>query len=441
MHNKGRFPNVMFGGRLRPESAALAIMVLLLFLIFVFLFLTLTAQPAQGQSYRVIYNFTGGAGGNAPGGLIMDAAGNLYGTTSNGGNPVCDSGCGIVFKLIHAGSGWVLSPLHTFTGAPDGAFPGDVIFGPDGSLYGATGEGGIDSRGTVFSLSPPATACKTTLCSWTETVLHRFTFSDGGGPTGRIVFDRVGNLYGTTMFGGDVGWGTVYELTPSHGDWTESVLYSFTGGNDGSEPFSGVIFDQADNLYGTTGSGGEQHCCCGGCGVVFQLTPSASGWTEKVLYSFQEGSDGADPAGGLIFDPSGNLYGSTIAAGDGGGGTVFMLSPSIGNWTFTTLYSFIGYNPGPFDSLTMDAAGNLYGTTAGDGAYGNGNVFKLTRSGSGWMYTSLYDFTGGSDGGRPVATVILAPNGNLYGTTQAGGRESCIDLNYPGCGVIFEITP
>ena len=236
-----------------------------------------------------------------------------------------------------------------------------------------------------------------------------------------------------------MGWGTVFKLTPSNGGWAESVLYSFTGGSDGASPYSDVILDQAGNLYGTTWQGGVSGCAFGtGCGTVYQLTPSGSGWKENTLYSFQSATDGGNPPAGLIFDPSGNLYGATWTDGPGGGGTVFELSPADGSWTFTSLYALNGTG-GPAGSLVMDGAGSLYGTTDSDGAHGVGSVFKLTPSNGGWIYTSLYDFTGGSDGYFPLCRVVFDTSGNLYGTTYAGGNNN--DCGGYGCGVVWEITP
>jgi uncharacterized repeat protein (TIGR03803 family) len=259
-------------------------------------------------------------------------------------------------------------------------------------------------------------------------VLYRFAGgSDGAYPIGQLVFDPSGDIYGTTFdylqFG---SLGTVFELTPSGGGWTKSNVHRFDG-SDGQYPTAGLIFDQSGNLYGTTYYGGTH-----GYGAVYQLTPSGSGWTENLLYSFQNGNDGADVAAGLTFDNSGNLYGATSAGGSGGGGTVFELTSSGGHWTPNVIYSFAG-SGGPASSLVMDTAGNLYGTTVQDGAYRAGNVFKLTSSGGGWTYTDLYDFTGGSDGANPFGGVTLDANGNLYGTTESGGAN--------GAGVIWEITP
>jgi len=402
---------------------------------------------AQAQTYNVLYNFTGGADGAKPkAGVTLDQAGNLYGTTSAGGHTGgrCMTeelqGCGTVFKLRHTNSGWIFSPLYTFSGSDsDGAAPfARVIFGPDGSLYGTTAYGGPPSYdcdrsgcGTVFNLRPPQTVCKTALCPWAETVFYYFRYdqSTGGLPWfGDLIFDRLGNIFGTTKTSSQQGWGYVFELAPSNGSWTIDFLYQFPySGAEGELLYAGVIFDGSGNLYGTAFQAGPSNA-----GAVYELTPSGSGWAEQAIYAFQDGSGGGNPAGGLIFDQSGNLYGTTITGGAGGGGTVYELSPSNGGWTLSTLYSFSG-TTGSYASLTMDPSGNLYGTTFGDGAYGYGNVFKLTPSNGSWTYTSLYGFTDGSDGGQPYGQVTLDASGNLYGTASAGGTH--------GHGVVWEITP
>jgi uncharacterized repeat protein (TIGR03803 family) len=282
-------------------------------------------------------------------------------------------------------------------------------------------------------VKPPA-ACNAALCYGTETVLYRFSGgSDGAGPSaegGYPIFDQAGNLYSVTLLGGAYGAGTVFELVQFQGGWTESVVHSFNG-NDGYFPNATLIFDNAGNLYSTTLLGGVY-----GQGTVFQLTPKGSGWTENVLYSFQGGNDGVHPYPAPIFDQSGNLYGGTAAGGQGDGGTVFKLMPSGGGWTYTLVHSFTGTGGdcGPL-GLIMDGAGNLYGFTGGEGAYNLGTVFKLTPSGGSWTYTSLHDFTGGSDGADPHG-LIFDENGNLYGTTYLGGSQNCSG----GCGVVFEIT-
>jgi uncharacterized repeat protein (TIGR03803 family) len=248
--------------------------------------LIVAATPAHAQTLTVLYNFGNGPVGSEPdSGLIVDHTGSLYGTTYDGGT----QDYGTVYRLSRAGSGWTVTPLYSFLGGTDGAYPvADVAFGPNGTLYGTTSGGGNGGYGTVFNLRPPASVCKTVLCPWTETVLYRFTGgSDGGfgnfpyGYADVLVFDRAGNVYGTTPNGGAYGYGVVFKLTQSGGSWTESVLWSFTGGDDGANPLSGVIFDSAGNLYGTAESGGTH-----GEGVVYELSPSESGWTQSTLYSF-----------------------------------------------------------------------------------------------------------------------------------------------------------
>jgi uncharacterized repeat protein (TIGR03803 family) len=416
------------------------------------LMLLVTALPARAQTFTVLHTFSGGqSGANPYSGLTMDRAGNLYGTTAFGGlSGSCYDGlgCGIVYKLRPTSSGWILSPIYTFRGNFDGAFPeARVIIGPDGNLYGTTAGGGggtcsgdyYSGCGTVFKLSPPATACKSTLCPWTETVLYRFTGStDGANPTfGDLVFDRAGNLYGTAIAGGVLdctggegkGCGIVFKLTPSDGAWTESVLYSFTNSPDGAFPYSGVIFDSTGNLYGTTGGGGTSFD-----GTVYELTPSGSGWTESVLYSFTNSPGGAYPYGGLIFDSAGNLYGTTFAVY----GVVYELTPGSGGWTYNLLDRLPGQSDilcGSYASLLMDAAGDLYGTTCG-GLSINGTVFELMPPlVKNWRYVPLHEFTGLSDGDYPIGSVISDANGNLYGTAAYGGGDGNQE------GVIFEITP
>ena len=358
---------------LGTASAALMIVIVTLML----------APGAWGQSkFKTLYKFKGGKDGNSPqAGLVFDQAGNLYGTT--------------VF---------------------DRAYP----------------------HGTVFELTPNPDG------SWKESVLYTFTGgNDGRKPYAGLIFDQAGNLYGTTSGAGTYGHGVVFKLTPkSDGSWTESVLYSFTGGNDGFAPFAGLIFDRAGNLYGTTFGGGIFNCGGGGCGVVFKLTPNADGsWTESVLHSFLA-SDGTYPEAGLIFDAAGNLYGTTISGGADNGGTVFKLTPkSDGSWTESVLYSFTGGNDGRESraGVIFDQAGSLYGTTQLGGS-GVGVVFKLTpNANGGWTEKVLHQFTGGKDGAGPVAGVIFDQAGSLYGTTTEGGNLNCGSGR--GCGVVFKLTP
>ena len=428
MHSKQPLQNLLS----RAATAALALVIM-------FALAVVLSPAAQAQTYKVLYNFTGGLDGGTPfAGLTMDKAGNLYGTTR--GFP---GGYGTVYRLRFLGSSWVFNPLYTFTGGKDGAKPyAGVIFGPNGSLYGTTSVGGNltcnqpSGCGTVFNLRPQPTVCLTSVCAWTETVLYAFKAgADGAYPEfGDLTFDQAGNIYGTTGQGGNSNRGTVYELTPSNGGWTESIIYSFTGGADGAYPNAGFILDNAGNLYGTAYAGGSSNL-----GTVFQLTYSVgSGWTENVLYSF--GYTGGDqPYAGLIFDQSGNLYGATSDGGSGDGGTVFELTPGEnGNWTYTLIYSFDGTRNnacGP-RNLVLDGAGNIYGATRCDGSkYDHaGSVFKLTPTPAPpWTYTSLHDFTDGDDGGYPISNVVIDANGNLYGTASNGGSY--------GAGVVWEITP
>ncbi len=406
----------------------------------------LASPTAQAQTFTVLHTFTGAQDGGQPfAGLARDAAGNLYGAASDGGNHGgnCPSyGCGTVFKLQKRGTEWIFSPLYAFQGASDGTGPQGVVIGPQGNLYGTTVEGGRgicglgpSGCGTVFQLRPPATVCRSVSCPWSETLLYQFGGSEDGGlpANGNLVFDTAGNIYGTTYQGGAFGSGTVYEMTHSQGSWMESVLYSFD--RNWGNPYSGVIFDHSGNLYGTTTQGSQYPG-----GAVYQLIPSGSGWTGNVLSDFQCSQDGCNPRGGLIFDSAGNLFGGTGGLGPNNGGTVYELVASQ-SWNFNLLFSFNGPSGGgPIDHLVMDAAGNLYGTTNADGIHQQGSVFKLTPSGGGWILTDLHDFTGGSDGGSPEGGVVLDTEGNIYGTTAFGGN--LLDCVFgQGCGVVWEITP
>jgi uncharacterized repeat protein (TIGR03803 family) len=287
----------------------------------------------------------------------------------------------------------------------------------------------------VYKLRPPVTICRSFLCPWNETVLHRFTAgSDGASPSGDVIFDSAGNLYGTTLEGGPSGYctlgcGLVYELTPSSGGWIETLLYTFAGGIDGESPNAGVVMNSAGDLFGTS-DGPTQD---GLPGAVYELMPSPSGWNKSFIYAFQGTSHGSGPVG-LILDSAGNLYGTTVNGGAASGGTVYELSPGSG-WAFTLLYSLQSDNPDAYGSgsrLTMDAAGNLYGTTVQGGQYGMGSVFKLTPAMGSWTYTSLHDFTGGNDGSGVGSGVLLDRQGNVYGTTLEGGTY--------GYGVAFKIA-
>ena len=389
--------------------------------------------PTQGGwTENILYNFTGYPDGDSPNaGLIFDRAGNLYGTASGlraGGN-------GTVFKLIHKNSSWVYSILYSFHG-DDGAYPeGRLVSGPDGALYGTTAQGG-SGNGVVFRLAPPPTFCRAIQCPWVETVLHSFAggSADGASPLSEVIFDNAGNLYGTTDFGGAYNYGTVYQLTRSGGGWTESVLHSFNqDGTDAGTPDAGLVLDSAGKLYGTAVIGGSY-----GDGAVFSLTKGGGGnWTETVEYSFlYNGTDGATPRAGLIFDGAGNLYGTTSDGGAYDHGAVFELSPAQGGgWNEQLLLSFKSLDGcAPRGTLTRDVAGSLYGTALSCGANRWGAVYKLTPTQSGsWTETVLYSFTAGVDGQYPCSGVIFDHAGNLYGATAYGGSY--------GLGTVFQLTP
>ena len=394
----------------------------------VFALAIVAMQPAQAQTYKVLHNFTGQDGATSFAGLTMDKTGNLYGTTYYGGS----ADHGVVFKLTRNGDSFLYNTLHSL-GNGEGSGPyGRVTIGPDGGLYGTTQLGGTGCNGlgcgTVFNLRLPPTACKSALCNWSQSLVHQFQGDgiDGALPISAPIVDQNGNMFGATT--GFDCCGNVYELTPSNGGWTQSVIYSFTGGLDGNHPEGELIRDQAGNLYGVTYMGGD-----GGDGVVYELSPSGSGWTQKVLHSFDRFSEGAYPEGGLVMDKLGNLYGTTTNDGSDGVGRVFMLSPAGGAWTSTVLYTFSKWEE-PRASLAMDAAGNLYGTADRGGKDRGGTIFKLTPGSGGWTYTLLKEFDDPCDEGCfPRGGVIVDASGNLYGTTSAGGTHNK--------GVVYQITP
>jgi uncharacterized repeat protein (TIGR03803 family) len=400
---------------------------------------------ATAQEITVLHSFDeNGKDGYQPrASLIADAAGNLYGTTSVGGsNAGCLAGigCGTVFELSPAaGGGWTEKILHNFNdNGRDGYSPfPSLIFDSAGNLYGTTYFGGIYYYGMVFELSPKPNG------EWEERSLHSFNNNgkDGQDPYGGLVFDADGNLYGTTVYGGAYFQGTVFELSRNvRGGWRERVLHSFGQGTDGGFPYAGVIVDAKGNVYGTTITGGSTTGCLGlaGCGTVFELSPTTSPrvWTEKVLCRFTgNGELGAVPYAGLIFDASGNLYGTTSQGGTGTLGTVFELSPMPGgDWVENVLHNFSGTDGiGPYAGLIFDPSGNLYGTTTGGGAYGHGTVFELAHSAGGtWTEIVLVSFTGGM-GYVPQGGLIFDSAGNLYGTTIDGGVSAD--------GTVFKLTP
>jgi len=368
--------------------------------------LTPPATAADAWTESILYSFQGGNdGANPTAGLVFDPAGNLYGTTSGGGGATkCSSGCGTAFQLVPpavATDSWTENVLYAFQGGNDGANPlAGLILDSEGNLYGTTSAGGRFTDGTVFQLAPPTTTGGT----WTETLLHIFGGNpDGKQPVAGLLFDKQGNLYGTTALGGGFKSGVIFKLHHTEGGtWNELLLYTFTGASDGGNPADSLVMDKEENLYGTTPLGGTGTCTFSGstCGTVFRLAPPATeggAWTETVLYSFQGGDDGDFPVAGLVFDKVGNLFGTTVAGGSGsctlststvGCGTVFQLAPPAAAgilWTETVLYSFLG-DP--------------------------------------------------NDGAQPLAGVIFgAKGGALLGTTSLGGHRTA------NTGVVFEVGP
>ena len=399
-----------------------------------------TSGRASAQTESVLHTFNAPGDGSQPfGNLLIDSAGNLYGTTLFGGA----YGNGTVYELTPTGSGgFVYHLLYTFNpNTGDGVNPyGALVFDKAGNLYGTTYGGGAGRYGTVYKLSPQSGG------TWTESIVHSFRSqqSDGRYPFAGLMIDTKGNLYGTTSQGGtgttcgSSGCGTVFVLMPKAGSWIEKIIHNFEGGTtDGASPAASVVL-HAGKLYGTTqvgGAGGSFNS-----GTVFELVSNGnSGWTETILHSFtNSGTDGNNPNAGVVFDAAGNLYGTTNNGGANNFGTVFELSPSGGDWTESVIHNFYAI-PGvdgvypESAGLTLDASGNLYGTTAAGGANANGIVYKLTpATGGEWTESVVFTFDG-TDGNQPVSGVTLDRHGNLYGSTEFGGANSG--------GTAFKIVP
>ncbi len=367
--------------------------------------LVMAVRPAQAQTLTVLHGFGGPDGANSEASLVRDTQGNLYGTTYGGGA----HGYGTVFMVSASG---IEKTLFSFAGGLDGGYPlGSLVRDAQGNLYGTTSQGGVRHAGTVFMVTR----------SGKEQVLYAFGGKDGASPCSNLIQDAQGNFYGTTEAGGVNGSGTVFKLTLSG---VETVLYSFTGGADGSEPYAGLVQDVQGNLYGTTLQGGAH-----GAGTVFRVTLSG---IETVLYNFTGGADGLEPYGGLVLDPQGNLYGTTLEGGAYGYGTVFEVFPSSG--IIRVFHSFTGTGgdgADPYAGLVRDSNGNLYGTTYYGGTSGYGTVFMVTPLFS--IYRVLYSFTAGTDGAGPIGGLVRDTPGNLYGTTLWYGAN--------GAGTVFKLTP
>ena len=417
---------------------------------FSFLFSIGSVASALGQSYRTIYRFQGGDDGWEPFSVpAVDKDGNLYGATFDGGTYKW----GTIFKLTapRTRSGkWVKTVLYNFTGGNDGGDPSSLVFGNNGDLYGVSFD-----HDRIFRLTPP----KSRGGVWTYAVLYSLNeTTDGEAIQGKLALDAAGNLYGATELAGDPGCaqegcGTVFELKrplTKNGKWHFQVLHTFTGTPDGEEPFAGVTFDQKGNLYGTTWKGGAN-----GWGTVYRLAPpkkNGQGWTEAVIYSFDESNeDIISPEGPVAFDSSGNLYSTTPLGGDlncqggNGCGVVFELAVPAqkgGVWTYSTLYAFDGSDGNqPVGYMVFDNKGNLYSTTYLGGEEQGGTAFRLspTTGGGAWTETLLHWFPDGNkDGYEPAEGLTWGKWGYLYGVAPDGGGTDC--LGY-GCGTVFELHP
>lgn len=355
--------------------------------------------------------------------VISDAAGNLYGTTTLGGT----AGVGTVFELTkpQAPGAWTETVLYTFAGLPDGSQPyGGLIFDSAGNLYGTTCQGGTSDAGIVYQLAPPVRQDG----AWTENILYSFDSNNGDGicPQGDLIFDQAGNLYGTTYEGGP-GVGTVFKLAPptvKGGAWTQTILHGF-GGSEGTSPRAAVIFDREGSLYGTLYNNGAF-----GAGAVFQLKPppkKGGSWTETTLYSFTAGADGFNPSCRLVF-LKGSLYGTTVFGGTFDAGIIFQLTPPAdhnGAWTESVLHIFKGGSDGsyPWAGLIVDKKGILYGTTQYGGPSNGGTVFEMKQDGGSWTESVLYSFTA-IHNQLPVAGLLFGKGGTLYGTTIGNTKRA-----------------
>ena len=389
------------------------------------------APATHAQTESVLYKFTKGLDGSNPlGNLAFDSAGNLYGA-ANGGPA---SGTNAIFRLSPTSSGWKESVLHIFDGGKDGYTLGGVLLDSAGNVYGTTITGGYlagcsgNGCGTVYKLSPNSKG------GWIKSALYAFTGKqDSENPTSTLILDVGGNLYGTTSHGGNLDYcdsydcGVVFQISPtSSGEWKQSVLHVFTGSGDGGRPNDGLAFDAAGNLYGTTEFGGAY-----GYGTVYRLSPSASGWTETVLYSFNgNGFEGGFPYSGPILDAAGNIYGITIGGGNGYG-KLYELTPDGAQWAQNVLYSFTSGDTLANPQLKFDALGNVWATTE-TGGTGKGTVLKFSPPT--WTETVIYNLPGGPDGKYPLGGVIFDAAGNIYGTAYEGG----VDELY---GLVFELKP
>jgi len=330
----------------------------------------------NGWVHTVLYSFTSGADGGEPyKGVTLDTQGNLYGTAVTGGTGGCEGGCGVAYKLTHSGGSWGQTVIHYFSGGDDGSGPGaGLTIDHQGNLYGVTPTGGANGLGVIYQLSPVGSG------NWNFRVIHTFTGGTDGssGSAGRLLL-HAGRLYGVATTGGANGKGTAYELKPSHaGEWTLKTIYAFQGQPDAGFPYGGLLLGTSEKLYGTTYYDGANNL-----GSVYELSRTAmGGWKERVLYSFQGGSDGQNSLSNLVIDAAGNLYGTTSEGGASCScGTIFKLTPGPnGIWTESVAHRFQGPPDGafPYNGMVADAAGNFYGATVHGGVADDGTIYEFT---------------------------------------------------------------
>ena len=381
----------------------------------------LLAPPTSASNFQVIHDFTGGKEGGVPGyTLLKSGKDSFIGTANQGGK-----GYGTVFKLAQKSGAWAVNPLYNFK-SEQGQPGWGIIRGSDGSYFvNATYASVMGGPcGSILQLNGAKASANTT--KLTGALIHTYVKADDGCPTGNLLQDSAGNLFGATQIGGANSWGSIFELSPAKGGWAETILYTFRGQEDGGAPYSELIADDAGNLYGTASASTQNF------GTVFELSPAKGGWTYNVLYTFAGGTDGGQPVAALTFGKSGKLYGATTSFGANGGGTIFRLTPGAKGWKYKVLYSLSG-SDGPVAALALSKTGTIYGTNFMDGASGYGSVFSLAPTGKSWTYTDLHDFTGGADGGYPGGGVVFDSTGNLFGTAVLGGAN--------GAGVLYEVTP
>lgn len=386
---------------------------------------------AWASSESILYNFNNYTGDGYYGyaGLVADKTGNLYGTTYEGG-----AGYGTVYQLVKSGGAWNETLIHTFAGGTtDGAYPqqAPLVFDKAGNLYGVTYQGGLYGYGIVFKLSLSGG-------TWTETILHNFAGypKDGTYPVGGLSFDAAGNMYGTTYQGGSHNYGSVFQMVLSKGKWTLKVIHSFAAGNSGDYPVGGITVGKNGYFYGVTIYGGATY----NDGTVYRLFQARGAWVAQSVYLFSGGTNGTNPYSGLTMDAAGNLFGTTYYGGATNVGTVYELKAGKNNkYSHSLLYSFKGGNTDGaypyYAPLTLDSKGNLYGTTyQGGSQYNEGTVYEMKLSSGKYKEVVLHPFedTSSNDGYYPRSGLLLL-NGELIGATYAGGTH--------GAGVVFEVKP